>query len=139
MILKFVRKQRQFIAFALIGVANTFVHGALLMLCVEILKITVVAAHFFAFSAANIVSYVLNSTLTFRMNLSMKRYAKFYIASMGSLGLTLSLSWLIDAYGAHYLLGFLIIVVVVPVISFFLMKFWAFADLDSDGKDVVSG
>lgn len=136
MTIDYIKKQRQFLLFVFIGIVNTFIHGTLLVIGVEFFKITVVMAHFFAFIAANIISYFLNGTLTFRVNLNVKRYVKFFIASMGSLGLTLTLSWLIDIYGAHYLIGFLMIVIVVPLISFFLMKFWAFGVEDASGNGV---
>jgi len=53
-------------------------------------------------------------------------YIRFFVASLVALGLTLLLAWLMDRFEFHYLVGFLLIVILVPVISFMLMKFWAF-------------
>lgn len=127
MILSMLTRYRQFLTFSLIGVANTVTHGAVLMLCVEIWSLAVVLSHLISFGVANIISFVLNSMYTFHTKITFRRYAKFWTASMVSLGLTLVLSLLINQYGFHYMAGFLIIVIVVPIVSFMIMKFWAFS------------
>lgn len=60
----------------------------------------------------------MNSRLTFKSRLALVRYVRFFLASLLSLGLTLLLSWITDAYGLHYLLGFVLVVVLVPLFSF---------------------
>lgn len=127
MVIEFATRHGQFLTFAGIGVVNTLVHGSVLVLAVEHLGAAVVLAHLIAFCVANLFSYVMNSRLTFKTNLSLARYVRFFVASMLALGVTLILSWLIDHWGFHYLLGFLLIIVVVPIFSFMLIKFWAFA------------
>lgn len=123
-------RHAQLLCFALIGVANTLVHGAILVVAVEWLALKVTLAHLLAFAVANAFSYVMNSWLTFKAALSLRRYARFFLASLLSLGLTLLLAWFCDHYGLHYLLGFVLIVVVVPLLSFAVMKFWTFAQSD---------
>lgn len=117
----------QLLCFALVGVANTLVHGAILVVAVEWVALGVTVAHLVAFCVANIFSYLMNSWLTFKAALSLSRYARFFLASLLSLGLTLLLAWVSELYGLHYLLGFVLIVVVVPLLSFAVMKFWTFA------------
>ncbi len=123
----FLERNAQLLFFGLIGVANTLIHGAVLVLMVECLAVDVTASHLFAFCVANIFSYLMNSRLTFKARLALVRYVRFFLASLLSLGLTLLLSWITDAYGLHYLLGFVLVVVLVPLFSFLVMKFWAFA------------
>lgn len=120
-------RHAQLLCFALIGVANTLVHGAILVVAVEWVALGVTAAHLVAFCVANIFSYLMNSWLTFKATLSPGRYVRFSLASLLSLGLTLLLAWFCDHYGLHYLLGFALIVVVVPLLNFAVMKFWTFA------------
>jgi putative flippase GtrA len=127
MIRNVLLRYRQFFIFSIIGVANTVTHGAVLMFCVEIWSLAVVLSHLIAFGVANIISYVLNSIYTFHTKITFHRYTKFWAASMVSLGLTLILSWLINQHGFHYMAGFLIIVITVPIVSFVIMKFWAFS------------
>lgn len=127
MLSELLRRYAQFIIFSFIGVANTLVHGAILMLCVEVFGFFIVLSHLIAFCIANIVSFILNSLYTFQQQLTMRRYFKFLTASMVSLGLTLLLSWIMNALDTHYLVGFLVIVILVPLFSFAIMKYWTFA------------
>lgn len=127
MIIKFALRYSQFLTFAAIGVVNTLVHGSILTGAVEWMQMSVVLAHLYAFSVANLLSYVMNSRLTFRAPMTLARYFRFFVASLMSLGLTLILAWVMDYVGFHYFVGFLFIVVLVPLFSFMSMKFWAFA------------
>lgn len=122
-----VRKHGQLFWFGLIGIMNTLIHGGALMLAVELLRINVILSHLLAFFCANIFSYFMNSWLTFRAPLSLVRYARFFLTSMLALFLTLLLAWLADRYGLGYLSGFILIVFLVPFLSFFVMKCWAFS------------
>lgn len=122
-----VRKHAQFLFFALIGIINTFIHGGILMFAVEGLRLDVTLSHLLAFSGANIFSYLMNSWLTFKAPLSFSRYARFFLSSMLALGLTLMLSWFTDRFGINYLVGFVLIIFLVPFSSFLALKFWAFS------------
>lgn len=126
-LIAFVRHHAQLICFALIGIANTLIHGGILILSVEQLRLNVTLAHLLAFCCANIFSYLMNSWLTFKTAISVSRYARFFFASMLALGLTLVISWLADLYELSYLIGFILIVFLVPFINFLTMKFWAFS------------
>lgn len=123
----FIARNSQLLFFGLIGASNTMIHGAVLVLMVEWLMMEVTVSHFFAFCVANVFSYLMNSKITFKARMTLVRYVRFFLASLLSLGLTLLLSWLTDAYGQHYLFGFFLIVVLVPILNFLVMKFWAFA------------
>jgi putative flippase GtrA len=112
--------------FALVGGLNTFIHAALLAGAVELLLLNVVLANLVAFLVANIFSYFVNSAFTFRVQPSFIGYAKFLSSSMLALMLTLGISALTNKLGLHYLIGFLFVVVFVPVFSFVMMKLWAF-------------
>lgn len=123
----YLSKYKQFLCFALIGVANTLIHGGLLIIAVEKLLWALSAAHLLAFAVANVFSYALNSKLTFKVGLSFKAYTRFLLASLLSLVLTLLLATAVEWYGAHYLIGFALIVVLVPLMSFMVMRFWVFS------------
>lgn len=128
MLRQLIVKNAQLICFAGIGVCSTLIHGAVLMLAVEKFFLTVTTAHFLAFYTANVFSYFLNSWLTFVTAISLLRYLRFFAASLLSLGMTLLIARLTEASGLHYLAGFALIVVLVPVFSFLVMRFWTFAE-----------
>ncbi|AFU44352.1 GtrA family protein [Acidovorax sp. KKS102] len=121
------RTHTDFLLFAIIGILNTFVHGGVLMWAVEKLQLTLLLAHTLAFAVANLFSYIANSRITFKAPLSVLRYARFLLASLVALGLTLCIAWVTSRLGLHYQIGFVIIVFTVPLFSFAVIKFWAFA------------
>jgi putative flippase GtrA len=116
----------QIFKFASIGVANTLMHGLVLGLLVDGLGWPVVMSHLVAFGVANLLSYVLNSWITFKSPLAVILYLKFLAASLVSLFCTLLLSWMAQRYGFNHWQGFLAVVVLVPMLSFVIMKFGVF-------------
>lgn len=123
-------KKKQFINFIFIGVINTLIHGFVLMLAIEELGFSVVMSHLLAFFTANIFSYILNSRVTFKAHRSLIGYARFFVASIVSLCLTLFISFVGEVFNLHYLIGFLFVIMLVPVFNFLLMKYWTFKNLD---------
>lgn len=117
----------QFLPFAVIGLVNTLIHGGILVLSVEQLGLDITLSHMLAFFIANMFSYIANSKITFRSPITLLRYKRFVLASLLSLGLTLLLSWVANFYGLHYLAGFALIVVLVPILNFMVIKTWVFA------------
>lgn len=124
----------QFIKFAAIGVANTLLHGLVLGALVDGLGWPVMLSHLLAFCAANLCSYLLNSYVTFKSPVTPLLYARFLLASLLSLALTLSLSGIAQWSGLGHWQGFALIVLLVPLFSFGLMKFWTFRKVSSPLK-----
>jgi putative flippase GtrA len=116
----------QILKFASIGVANTLLHGLVLGLLVDGLGCPVVWANLVAFGVANLLSYVLNSWITFKVPIAVVLYLKFLAASLLSLVLTLLLSWLAQRHGFNHWQGFMAVVVLVPMLSFAIIKFGVF-------------
>lgn len=114
------------LCFGCVGVANTLIHGALLAWLVELWHWPIWAAHGLAFGAANVFSYIFNSRWTFKTELSWWAYGRFLLSSLLSLVFTLLISWCAQMYGLNYKEGFVLVVVLVPMFSFLLIKFWAF-------------
>lgn len=127
MLLRLWKKWREIALFAGVGVINTLVHGLVLAGAVEFLELPLLVSHTVAFSVANLFSYVVNSRLTFRVPMSVSRYMRFLTASLVALALTLGIAATADHLGLDYLYGFALVVVTVPVFSFVVVKFWAFA------------
>ncbi|PIF21357.1 GtrA family protein [Candidatus Pantoea floridensis] len=116
----------EFLRFALVGGVNTLLHAIILTCLMESVFINVVFANFFAFLIANVFSYFMNCNFTFKVRPGLRGYAKFLSSSLLALILTLAISALVGYMGYHYLIGFLFVILLVPVISYFMMKLWAF-------------
>ncbi|KQQ65594.1 hypothetical protein ASF84_25130 [Pseudomonas sp. Leaf127] len=117
----------QFMTFAVIGVCNTLIHAAAVVVCVELLHFSPTLANGVAFMLANLVSYFLNSTYTFKTSISLYKYYRFFVASLLSLGLTLLIAYIGTLLQVHYLFSLLAAIFIVPVLNFFVLKAWAFA------------
>lgn len=124
---QWVRRHKAFITFAVIGAINTMVHGAVLVGAMETWQLPLLLSHCLAFMVANLFSYVANSRITFKVAFGWRSYTRFLLASLLALGLTLSLAWVASQWGLHYVVGFAIIVLTVPLFSFVIIKCWAFA------------
>jgi putative flippase GtrA len=127
MIARFLLLSPQFVRFALIGCVNTCVHAVVLVLLIEKLSAGVVLANLIAFLLSNGFSYLMNSRLTFHTKLSCEKYLKFLAASLLALGFTLLITWMMDRLGFHYLQSFIVIVIIIPVVSYLGVKIWVFS------------
>lgn len=117
----------QIAQFGFIGVLNTAVHASAVIGLVEIFHLRPVAANGIAFFLANILSFFLNSKITFKAALSFIGYLRFLSVSLVSLAGTLLISWLGELYGVEYKISLVAIIFLVPAISFLALKFWAFS------------
>ncbi len=127
MLIKKIFWTPQFLHFGLIGVANTVIHGIILTMMIEFFLLNVVLSNLLGFFAANLFSYFMNSTLTFKIKSSFILYCRFLLTSLFSLGLTLLIAWTMNHLGFHYLEGFLAVIFIVPTLNFLTVKFWAFS------------
>lgn len=120
------KRHRNFLIFGTIGAMNTGVHAGFVIAFVELLEAHPTVANFFAFVLANISSYILNSLLTFRAPLSLMRYVKFFASSLVTLVITLAISQVGQYFNVHYLYSLATIIVLTPLISFFIMNKFVF-------------
>ncbi len=119
-------ENRRFVIFGVIGVVNTFIHGSSVIAFVEILSFNPVVANIIAFFTSNVLSYFMNAKWTFLVIPSMSNYLKFLIASTSSLILTVTLATLAEYMRWHYLIGLLLIIVISPLVTYFIYKLWVF-------------
>ena len=134
MLLRLWKKWREMALFAVVGITNTLGHGLVLAGAVEFFQLPLLVSHTVAFGVANLFSYVINSHITFRMPLSASRYVRFLTASLVALALTLGIAAAADYLKLDYFYGFAIVVITVPVFSFVVIKFWAFAKPRSESS-----
>jgi putative flippase GtrA len=117
---------KQFLIFCAFGAVNTLVHGSAVIIQVDSLGFNQVPANIVAFFIANILSYAMNSRFTFDQRLSLGRYLKFLGSSLATLVITLVISTAGEMLSLHYLVTTATLIVVAPVITFTLLKKFAF-------------
>lgn len=114
--------------FAIVGIAATATHFAVLAAGVELAGLDPVAANGIAFASAVCVTYLGQSLWVFRVAAhSLAQLRKFLTAAIGGFLANIGLMALItDGLGLHYLVGFATVTVLVPLGTFLANKFWVF-------------
>lgn len=118
------------VRFGLVGVTATAIHVIMLLLLVEKLALAPVLASVPSFLSALIVSYLANQRWTFLAHGNHGRHFPRYAAvSVAGLFLNIAIMYgTVSLMHMPYLIGLSIVVVVVPLISFLLQRYWAFSD-----------
>ena len=118
----------QIARFGTVGVIATGVHGLALYILVENALLNPLVANSFAFLLAVIVSYVGHYRWTYNANSKhIHTFAKFFIlASSGFVMNALIMEVTANIIGLHYLIGFTIIVLTVPVATYVIGRHWVF-------------
>jgi putative flippase GtrA len=120
------KNYREFLTFCIIGVGNTLVHTAIVILLAGYLAVNQVYANICGFLAANFVSFVLNSTLTFRVPVAFRNYLKFLSSSLVTLGIIVVLSSTAEYFEVNYLYALVGLIVLSPILNFLILKYFAF-------------
>jgi dolichol-phosphate mannosyltransferase len=119
---------KQFFTFSVIGVISTLIHLGLLYFLTDFIKIYYLLSSVFGFVVANIFSFIANSRFTFEKKIDpRKRYHKFLIISLISLGINLSALYLFtEIFGLYYLLSQIVATLFSLWVNFLGNKFWTF-------------
>jgi putative flippase GtrA len=117
-----------FLRFAFIGVLNTGLHFILLVLLVEKFGLWPPMANAAAFFATNLFSYFANSRFSFQVDISPNRYLRFFVASLIGVVIAYGLSSIVEHFEGHYLLGFLLMIVLMPPVNYLLVRRLVFPD-----------
>jgi putative flippase GtrA len=116
------------IRFGISGVLATLTHIAVFVLFVEWLDVRPLYAAVPAFLAAVGVSYGMNYSWTFAADGPHQvMLPRFVLVALAGLGLNLLITWLIVDVGRYwYGYALVAIVVLVPLMTFSLSKWWVF-------------
>jgi putative flippase GtrA len=122
----------EFLRFGLVGAAASITHVIVALLLIERAALPLLWANALAFSVAVFVSYFGNHAWTFgRTGYHRKHFPRFLAVALGGLLLNQSIVFLtVEIAGIPYLYGILLVVLIVPGLSFRLSKCWAFIGFD---------
>ena len=120
------KNYREFLTFCVIGGVNTLVHAAIVVPLAGHLAVNQVYANVCGFLAANFVSFVLNSMLTFRVPVVFANYFKFLSSSLVTLGIIVVLSSAAEYFSVNYLYALVGLIALSPVLNFLILKYFAF-------------
>lgn len=104
--------------FAIVGTAATFIHVAVAIAFIEEAHWHPSIANGIAFIVANFFSYAANTRWSFDAKINMGSWYRFVAVSFAAWLLTVAISWLVAAAGGSYMLGILLVVTLIPALSY---------------------
>lgn len=118
----------EILRFGVVGLAASITHVMVALLLIERAGVPLLWANGLAFSVAVFVSYFGNHAWTFRRTAHHSRhFPRFLAIALGGLALNQAIVFFaVEIAGIPYLYAILIVVIVVPGLSFVLSKCWAF-------------
>lgn len=115
---------KQFVIFILIGIVNTF-NGTVFSYVYSIF-LSPNMAFLPGYISGLLISYVLNSFITFKEKLSFQKLIKFTVSSMPNFIIQYIVVIICNALGLHKLFAYILAAIIGVPITFVLVKFFAF-------------
>lgn len=116
----------QFIRFAITGVLATILHIMVATWFITKWLFLPSFANGIAFATAASFSYVMNTRWSFSSKVTVGNIARFTVVSIVGLSLSMGISGLAHLYGLHYFYGIMLVVFIVPLVTFLLHKVWTY-------------
>lgn len=117
---------KQFIIFVIIGFINTFNGTVFSYIYSSFLNANL--AFLPGYISGLLISYVLNSFITFKEKLSIKKLIKFAISSIPNFVIQYIVVIICSAIGLHKLFAYIMAAIVGVPVTFLLMKFFTFSN-----------
>ncbi len=115
---------KQFIIFVVIGIVNTFNGTVFSYIFSNFLNANI--AFFPGYISGLLISYILNSFITFKEKLSFQKLIKFVISSMPNFIIQYIVVIICTSMGIHKLFAYMLAAIIGVPVTFILMKFFTF-------------
>ncbi len=112
------------IRYAVIGGSSTLIHLGIAFLWLYTVNTSLFLANTAGFSVAFIFSYTIQSRYVFLHVLSLSKALRYFIVQFGALLASLFLSDMLVGYNSY--IKTLIVVILLPLITFVIHKLWTF-------------
>lgn len=116
---------KQFIVFMIIGIINTFngtifsyIYSSFLSAAIAFLP---------GYISGLLISYILNSFITFKEKLSFQKLIKFIMSSMPNFFIQYMVVIICNVIGLHKLIAYGLAAIIGVPVTFILLKFFAFS------------
>ena len=119
--------RREIFMFLVVGATATVTHYLVALLLIELLDSNIYIANLAGYMTAVSVSFFGHGKLTFKKKLDHFVFFRFLIGSLSALALSEVLLWFLSAQLLlNSKISLLIVVIFIPVITFFVNKFWVY-------------
>ena len=127
--LEIVKHPQKYIIFRyiLVGGISTLIHFVAAFCFIYIINASVFQSNLTGFLVAYVFSYLMQSKLVFRHEISFKKAGKYFIVQFTALLIAIASSNLFDSYNSYVQTA--IIVILLPLVTFILHKFWTFENI----------
>ena len=116
---------KQFIIFVLIGIVNTFNGTVFSYIYSSFLSANV--AFLPGYISGLLISYILNSFITFKEKLSFQKLIKFTVSSIPNFIIQYIVVIICNMIGLHKLFAYMLAAIIGVPVTFLLLKFFAFS------------
>jgi putative flippase GtrA len=120
--------RQELLGYGVVGLFITLLYGVVLVALVEGMGIRPFYANVITFPSVNLLSYLLQSYLVFRRAIRFRAYLRFFVSYLMSYAMTLAIAGIAEQAGFPYLAGYLLVVLIVPLLNFTLLKQWVFRE-----------
>ena len=117
------------VRYAIVGVVSTGIYIIAAFLFIYFVDDSVFSSNIFGFACAFLFSYLAQSKFVFNSNISFNKASKFFLVQFVSLLLAIGLTNLTQGLNAYFKV--LIIVVILPLITFIIHRLWTFVEHES--------
>lgn len=111
------------VKYGFVGIISTFIHLSIAWLYLYFISNSVFQSNIIGFLIAYLFSYTVQSIYVFEHKISLKKAVKFFVVQFSALLLAIFASYFIDR--SSYL-ETVFIIIVMPLITFIIHKFWTF-------------
>ncbi|AZL16396.1 GtrA family protein [Rickettsiales endosymbiont of Stachyamoeba lipophora] len=125
---KLLPPTHKLLRFIVVGIIVTLIHASILALLVEAAHLAVLPANFIAFCIAFIISFLGHHHWSFKSTAKYRNSLPRFLACalLGILFNQVIMCISIEILRLNYRIGFIIIICVIPIITFIVNNFWAF-------------
>ena len=121
----------QVLRFGAVGAAASATHVAVALILIEQVGLPIMTANGLAFAVAVLLSYIGNHSWTFVRSGNHEHHLPRFIAvSLAGFAVNQAIVFAtVRLAGLPYIVGILVVIVVVPALTFLLSRSWAFIEL----------
>ena len=117
---------RQGSRFIVTGVLATAIHAVVAIAFMQLVAPAPMLANGCAFAVATVFSYVTNTLWSFSSSIRSRTFLRFLAVSAGGCLLAMGVAGAADRAGWNYLVGILLVVCVVPPVTFVAHRYWTY-------------
>ncbi|MGD8911928.1 MAG: GtrA family protein [Candidatus Thiodiazotropha sp.] len=124
-----VKLFRQVFYFGVVGISATLTNYLIAVLCYEYVGLNIYASQLVGYCLAVMVSLFGHSKFTFNTQLTTGVFLRFITVSLTTLALSeVLLHFLETSFSLSHRVSLMVVVIFIPVITFFLSKLWVFSE-----------